>query len=46
MLVTDEPVRLRPDGSLQDIAPTLLGVLGESQPQEMKGHDLRRNAVS
>jgi bisphosphoglycerate-independent phosphoglycerate mutase (AlkP superfamily) len=27
---------------LQDIAPTLLGVLGEKQPAEMKGRDLRQ----
>jgi 2,3-bisphosphoglycerate-independent phosphoglycerate mutase len=33
--------RLRPDGSLRDIAPTVLGVLGIPQPKEMTGHDLR-----
>ncbi len=32
---------LRPDGALQDIAPTMLGILGIPQPQEMTGHDLR-----
>jgi 2,3-bisphosphoglycerate-independent phosphoglycerate mutase len=32
---------LKPDGALQDIAPTMLGLLGISQPQEMTGHDLR-----
>jgi 2,3-bisphosphoglycerate-independent phosphoglycerate mutase len=32
---------LRPDGSLQDISPTVLGMLGFSQPKEMTGHDLR-----
>ena len=33
--------RLRGDGSLRDIAPTLLGVLGVAEPREMTGHDLR-----
>jgi 2,3-bisphosphoglycerate-independent phosphoglycerate mutase len=32
---------LRADGSLQDISPTVLGMLGFSQPKEMTGHDLR-----
>jgi 2,3-bisphosphoglycerate-independent phosphoglycerate mutase len=32
---------LRPDGSLQDISPTVLGMLGFDQPKEMTGHDLR-----
>ena len=32
---------LRQDGSLQDIAPTMLGMLGMPQPGDMKGHDLR-----
>jgi 2,3-bisphosphoglycerate-independent phosphoglycerate mutase len=32
---------LRPDGSLRDIAPTVLGALGIPQPKEMTGHDLR-----
>jgi len=33
--------RLRTDGSLQDISPTVLGILGFPQPREMTGHDLR-----
>jgi len=33
--------KLRPDGALQDISPTVLGLLGESQPKEMTGTDLR-----
>ncbi|HWR35160.1 MAG TPA: 2,3-bisphosphoglycerate-independent phosphoglycerate mutase [Clostridia bacterium] len=33
--------RLRTDGALQDIAPTVLGVLGVQQPKEMTGQDLR-----
>jgi 2,3-bisphosphoglycerate-independent phosphoglycerate mutase len=32
---------LRPNGALQDIAPTMLGILGIPQPKEMTGHDLR-----
>jgi 2,3-bisphosphoglycerate-independent phosphoglycerate mutase len=32
---------LKPDGALQDIAPTMLAMLGIPQPKEMTGHDLR-----
>jgi 2,3-bisphosphoglycerate-independent phosphoglycerate mutase len=32
---------LRSDGSLRDISPTILGMLGIPQPKEMTGHDLR-----
>jgi len=32
---------LRPDGSLRDIAPTMLGMLEVSEPKDMTGHDLR-----
>jgi 2,3-bisphosphoglycerate-independent phosphoglycerate mutase len=32
--------RLRPDGALQDISPTLLSLLGIPQPKEMTGHSL------
>jgi 2,3-bisphosphoglycerate-independent phosphoglycerate mutase len=32
---------LRPDGSLRDISPTVLGILGLPQPKEMTGRDLR-----
>ena len=42
ILVTpDGQARLRADGALQDVAPTLLGLLGLPQPAEMKGRDLR-----
>jgi 2,3-bisphosphoglycerate-independent phosphoglycerate mutase len=42
ILVTDNPqAKLRSAGALQDIAPTILGILGESQPKEMTGRDLR-----
>jgi 2,3-bisphosphoglycerate-independent phosphoglycerate mutase len=33
--------RLKDDGSLRDIAPTILAVLGVAQPKEMTGWDLR-----
>jgi len=32
---------LRPAGSLQDISPTVLGMMGFDQPTEMTGKDLR-----
>ena len=32
---------LRPEGSLQDISPTVLGMLEYPQPKEMTGRDLR-----
>jgi 2,3-bisphosphoglycerate-independent phosphoglycerate mutase len=42
ILVSDDPiVRLRPGGSLRDIAPTMLGVLRQRQPSDMTGADLR-----
>jgi len=43
ILITDDAgsYRLRPDGSLQDVAPTVLGMLRLQQPKEMGGHDLR-----
>jgi 2,3-bisphosphoglycerate-independent phosphoglycerate mutase len=34
-------VKLRSGGSLRDIAPTVLALLGESQPKEMTGKDLQ-----
>jgi len=41
ILVDDSGQKLRPGGALQDITPTILGVLGEKQPKEMTGRDLR-----
>jgi 2,3-bisphosphoglycerate-independent phosphoglycerate mutase len=43
IIVSDENKKfgLRPDGALQDISPTVLGLLGIPQPKEMTGHDLR-----
>src|SRR5271154_3329683 len=40
--VTDnDEVQLAPSGALQDIAPTMLGILGEPVPADMTGDDLR-----
>jgi 2,3-bisphosphoglycerate-independent phosphoglycerate mutase len=36
-----EQFALKPNGSLRDISPTMLGMLGADQPMEMTGHDLR-----
>jgi len=41
LLVDDSQYKLRPTGALQDIAPTILGVLGVEQPNEMTGQDMR-----
>jgi len=44
ILVTDAPtgtVSLRPDGSLRDISPTILGLLKMERPKEMTGGNLR-----
>jgi 2,3-bisphosphoglycerate-independent phosphoglycerate mutase len=32
---------LKPNGSLRDISPTMLGILGVNEPKEMTGTDLR-----
>jgi 2,3-bisphosphoglycerate-independent phosphoglycerate mutase len=37
----DDKLRLKPGGSLRDIAPTMLGVLGQPRPADMTGADLR-----
>jgi 2,3-bisphosphoglycerate-independent phosphoglycerate mutase len=39
----DKKFTLRPDGSLRDISPTVLSMLGISQPKEMTGQSLLRN---
>jgi 2,3-bisphosphoglycerate-independent phosphoglycerate mutase len=43
IMVADNSDRftLRPGGSLRDISPTILGVLGTAVPKEMTGRDLR-----
>jgi 2,3-bisphosphoglycerate-independent phosphoglycerate mutase len=38
-----ESLKLRENGALSDIAPTILGVLGIEKPAEMTGVDLRGN---
>jgi 2,3-bisphosphoglycerate-independent phosphoglycerate mutase len=42
ILVSDqERIALRSGGALQDIAPTVLGLMGTEPPREMTGRDLR-----
>ena len=41
VMVTEGRAALRNDGSLRDIAPTMLALLGLPQPLEMTGKDLR-----
>jgi 2,3-bisphosphoglycerate-independent phosphoglycerate mutase len=41
LITEDDRLQLSPNGSLRDIAPTLLGVLGLPSPPEMTGRDLR-----
>jgi 2,3-bisphosphoglycerate-independent phosphoglycerate mutase len=42
VLVSDDyKVKLKPGGSLRDIAPTMLTVLGQPSPADMTGNDLR-----
>lgn len=44
LLLIDEAARgmnLREGGALEDVAPTMLGLLGITQPAEMTGRDLR-----
>jgi 2,3-bisphosphoglycerate-independent phosphoglycerate mutase len=41
LILTDPAAKLRGDGALADVAPTLLQVLGYEQPAEMTGTTLR-----
>src|SRR6476620_6219589 len=41
-----QKLALRSEGSLQDISPTVLGMLGFDQPKEMTGKDLRKPVIS
>jgi 2,3-bisphosphoglycerate-independent phosphoglycerate mutase len=34
-------LKLRNNGALEDVAPTILGILGIKKPIEMTGNDLR-----
>ena len=36
-------VKLREEGALEDVAPTMLALLGAEKPQEMTGRDLRES---
>jgi 2,3-bisphosphoglycerate-independent phosphoglycerate mutase len=36
---------LKPNGSLRDISPTVLGMLGLPEPKEMTGQDLRLKKI-
>src|SRR5438067_100730 len=40
----DDRVRLKPGGSLRDIAPTMLGVLEQPRPADMTGTNLRSSS--
>jgi 2,3-bisphosphoglycerate-independent phosphoglycerate mutase len=43
ILVSDDAqLQLQPGGSLRDIAPTMLSILGQPRPADMTGTDLRR----
>jgi 2,3-bisphosphoglycerate-independent phosphoglycerate mutase len=37
----NDALKLAPGGALRDIAPTMLGILGEPAPKDMTGRDLR-----
>jgi len=41
LVTADGHLRLEAGGSLRDVAPTLLGVLGLNEPREMTGRDLQ-----
>ncbi|HEX8184711.1 MAG TPA: 2,3-bisphosphoglycerate-independent phosphoglycerate mutase, partial [Blastocatellia bacterium] len=41
ILISDYHGKLREGGSLRDVAPTLLGLLGLPKPTQMTGEDLR-----
>ena len=45
LLTENDKLRLRSGGSLRDVAPTMLGILGIPAPPEMTGRDLRVSAV-
>jgi len=43
LVVSEDRRPLRHGGALQDLAPTILGMLQVEQPKEMKGRDLHRS---
>ena len=45
---TSQQFTLKPNGSLRDISPTVLGMLNLPEPKEMTGQDLRvmKNRIS
>ena len=40
-ITENDSLQLAPGGALRDIAPTMLGILGEPAPHDMTGRDLR-----
>jgi 2,3-bisphosphoglycerate-independent phosphoglycerate mutase len=42
LIVTADVGELRPDGTLADVAPTILALLGEEQPDQMSGRVLQK----
>ena len=40
--VSEQTTPMRQNGALQDISPTILGIMGIKQPKEMHGIDLRK----
>jgi 2,3-bisphosphoglycerate-independent phosphoglycerate mutase len=40
----NDALKLAPGGALRDIAPTMLGIMGEPPPKDMTGRDLRVKA--
>jgi 2,3-bisphosphoglycerate-independent phosphoglycerate mutase len=41
VVTDDDHLSLQTGGALRDIAPTMLGILGQPQPKDMTGRDLR-----
>jgi 2,3-bisphosphoglycerate-independent phosphoglycerate mutase len=41
LVCDDDKLQLKPGGSLRDIAPTMLSILGQPRPADMTGTDLR-----
>jgi 2,3-bisphosphoglycerate-independent phosphoglycerate mutase len=41
IVLTEDSIRLKPNGALKDVAPTILGMLGLEKPKQMIGEDLR-----